>query len=248
MTSPPRDGGSAGDAALHGADLVAALERRFVTRIEAVPLGARAVPLLRPRSAEELINEEDFDLDERLPYWAELWPSALVLAGVLAGEAGAGRRCLELGCGLGLVTVAAMAAGYQVRATDYYADALAFTRANAWRLLGREPATELVDWRRLPGTLGHFERVLAADVLYERPSGALVARAVAAALAPGGRATVADPGRVGVEGFLAECAGVGLALTGREELPCAANGVVQRIHLYTLRRSPPGDAPGSGGP
>jgi hypothetical protein len=33
--------------------------------------------LLRPESPEALIDEEAFDEDEFLPYWAELWPRRL---------------------------------------------------------------------------------------------------------------------------------------------------------------------------
>jgi len=42
---------------------------------------------------------------------------------------GKGKRALELGCGLGLVTNRrALRAGYDVLATDYYEDALLFAR------------------------------------------------------------------------------------------------------------------------
>ena len=39
-----------------------------------------SVSLLHPASAEDLINEQDFERDERLPYWADKWPSSFVLA------------------------------------------------------------------------------------------------------------------------------------------------------------------------
>ena len=44
-----------------------------------VAVGPVVLSILRPRSAEDLIDEVDYARDERLPYWAELWPSALVL-------------------------------------------------------------------------------------------------------------------------------------------------------------------------
>ena len=43
--------------------------------------------LASPRSAEELINEADFARDERLPYWADVWPSAIAMARALPGWA-----------------------------------------------------------------------------------------------------------------------------------------------------------------
>lgn len=219
-----------------GGALLAELERRFVVVAEEVVLAGTTVAVRRPRSAEELISEQDFDRDERLPYWAELWPSARVLAAAVAAEAGSGASLLELGCGLGLVTMAAMGAGYAVLATDYYADALRFTRANAWAALRREPATRLVDWRALPADLGTFSRVLAADVLYERPYGVLVAQVLSRTLAPQGVATVADPGRVAARDFLQACAREGLVVRDREERPYADGAIRQRITLYHVAR------------
>ncbi|MBX6330870.1 MAG: class I SAM-dependent methyltransferase [Gemmatimonadaceae bacterium] len=218
------------------AALVEELERRYVVETEMVTVGAHAVELIRPRSAEELISEEDFARDERLPYWAALWPSAHPLAARVMEEHGAGRSLLELGCGLGLVTIAAMRAGFAVLATDYYDDALRFTRANAWRALGREPETRHVNWRDLPSDLGVFDRVVAADVLYERPYGELVAGVLARTLAPDGLALIADPGRVAVEAFLAACGARGLEVRETEERPYAAGNVRQTIRIYAIAR------------
>jgi hypothetical protein len=58
---------------------------------EEVPVGDRTLAIVRPRSAEDLIDEADYARDERLPYWAELWPSARVLAGRLAARGLRGR-------------------------------------------------------------------------------------------------------------------------------------------------------------
>ena len=69
---------------------------------EVVPLHGRDLRLLRPRDAEALLDEEAFEREEFLPYWAELWPSSLALARAIAGRALRGARTLELGCGLGL--------------------------------------------------------------------------------------------------------------------------------------------------
>ena len=48
-----------------------------------VEVAGLVLELLRPRAPEELLDEEAFANDEFLPYWAELWPSALALAAVL---------------------------------------------------------------------------------------------------------------------------------------------------------------------
>jgi predicted nicotinamide N-methyase len=220
-----------------GGALVRELERRFVVVTDRVYFGAKSFDVLHPRSAEELISEEDFARDERLPYWADIWPSSIILARRLLEERGAGRHLLELGCGLGLATMAAMRVGFEVLATDYYEEALHFTRANAWRAFGREPRTRLVDWRALPADLDGFDRVIAADVLYERPYAQFVAQAIARTLAPTGAATVADPGRVGAGEFLKECKASGLTAGAAEVRPFASGSVRQRITLYEVRHA-----------
>jgi ETFB lysine methyltransferase len=95
------------------------LERRFRTATRTLQIGGRDVDLLSPANADDLISEDDYVLDERLPYWADLWPSAQILAREVRTMRLAGQRVLELGCGLGIVAVAAVLAGAEVTATDY---------------------------------------------------------------------------------------------------------------------------------
>src|SRR6266536_793374 len=89
--------------------------------------------IVHPRDSEALLDEDAFEREEFLPYWAQLWPSAIVLARATARLHPAGRRVLELGCGLGLPSIAAALEGASVLATDWSADAVAFAAANASR-------------------------------------------------------------------------------------------------------------------
>ena len=220
-----------------GADdggLEAGLRRRFRVVESRIPIGGDVIALLHPASAEELISEADFDVDERLPYWAEPWPSAMVLAGRLSLQRGAGRALLELGCGAGLVAAAAARAGFRVTATDYYEDALRFARLNAARAGGGTIETRLVDWRDLPADLGRFDLVVASDVLYERPYAQLVAQAIARTLSTRGRALVADPGRSAAPDFLEACPTEGLQLLERTRTPFVEGAIRQTIDVYEI--------------
>ena len=223
-------------AALAGAALVAALEREFATVVEDVAVGETSFSILRPAEPEALIDEDAFAHDERLPYWADVWPSTRVLAARLLAHDGRGRTLLELGCGSGVAAVAAARAGFDVTATDYYADALRFTEANVWRATGSACATRLVDWRALPRDLGYFDVVAASDVLYERPYAALVARAIAGSLARGGVAYVTDPGRIAAPAFVEAAGALGLDVRPPERDVIDANGTRQTIDTYGLRR------------
>lgn len=240
MTDSPRPSPANTPAldALHGDELAAAFTRKFATDVETVTIGsaphAREFTLFKPANADHLISEADYVMDERLPYWADLWPSARVLAGALLGMRGEGRTLLEMGCGLGLDTTAAMTAGFTVTATDYYEDAIHMARLNASRNVGREPTVRMVNWRAWPADLGTFDVVMAADVLYEKEYATLVGQCIARALAPGGEAIVADPGRLALPAFLEQLPTAGLRLTGKTEVPYEAGQVKQRIQLLHL--------------
>ena len=223
---------------LQGEALDNALARLFVLADESITVGDghthRTFALRKPANADHLISEADFVMDERLPYWADLWPSSRVLAGALLRHLGQGKRLLELGCGLGLDTVAAMTAGYAVTATDYYEDALHVTRMNARHNLGHEPTVRMVNWRQWPHDIGAFDVVIAADVLYEREYATLVARCIASALSPTGEAWVADPGRLALPDFLEQLAPAGLVLRDRTVVPFEEGAVKQQVQLLRI--------------
>jgi ETFB lysine methyltransferase len=220
------------------AALESSLRRRFRTIESQIAVGGREVGILHPPSAEDLIDEADFARDERLPYWAELWPSAKVLAERVLRETGTGRSLIELGCGAGLVATCASLAGFRVVASDYYEDATRFARVNAWRNGAAVPRAMLLDWRALPPDLDRYDVVAASDVLYERGYGALVAGAIAALLAPVGVALLADPGRVSRDDLLRALPGLGLEPRRRDEVPFVDGPIRQRITLFEIAWAP----------
>ena len=224
---------------LDGAELVDALERRFNTVVSDIEVGSRTLSILRPSNSDDLIREEDFVLDERLPYWADIWPASTILATHFIGLSKNGRprnpgRGLELGCGVGLVTTAAMIAGYDMIASDYYTDALAFTRANAFRNTGRSPSAPMIDWRHFPRDVKDLDLILASDVLYEKEYARLLPGIFKRALKRGGMAIVADPGRIGVPDFLEECETVGLVVRSKITHPFEVGEIKQKIDLYEI--------------
>jgi ETFB lysine methyltransferase len=219
-----------------GAGLVHDLETRFVTTTVDVEVAGASLSILKPRNSDDLISEADYVRDERLPYWADVWPSSVILAKRLAGEAGGRRSLLELGCGLGIVSIIAMRSGFTVMASDYYEDALRFTRANAWRNLRREPASRMIDWRALPTDLATYDVIVAADVLYEMTYAQLVADVLATALAPRGTAIIADPGRIAVDQFVEACEARGLTRIERDTRPFVEGAIRQKITLFSIQR------------
>lgn len=231
-------------------DVPPELARRFTLATQAVPLPGLDVTLLKPRNADDLISEADYVRDERLPYWADLWPSSETLAGFLleqrlrlamapavaqAAADGIPPRAIELGCGLGLPTIAALRVGFDVLATDYYDDALPFATFNAEHNVGRRPATRMVDWTAMPADLGRFALVLAADVLYEMRYAPILADVVAQVLAPGGVFLLADQGRIALSSFLEEAAARGLDWHAARRVEPPAGVAKPSITIYELR-------------
>lgn len=209
------------------------LVRRFRTATRELELAGRTIRLLMPANADDLISEADFDRDERLPYWADLWPSARVLAEELAVMRLAGQRVLELGCGLGVVAIGAVLGGAAVTATDYYEDATRFALVNVAEATGTRITTRMVNWVELPPDLGKFDVVIASDVLYEHRYASLVANAIAATLVRGGEAIVADPGRIALREFLDECERLGLEHEA-DPRPFEEGEIRQTVTLWKL--------------
>jgi predicted nicotinamide N-methyase len=168
-------------------------------------LGGRRLSLLRPRDSEALLDEAAFEHEEFLPYWAELWPSGLVLARHVADRDLRGAAVVELGCGLALPSFAAALGGARVLATDWSPDAIELVRRNAAR---NELEVELAlgSWAD-PASLASrapWDLVLAADVLYERRNGPLLLELLPRLVGEGGEVLVADPGRPHAQTFLEE--------------------------------------------
>ena len=173
-----------------------------------LPLLGRKWKLARPASLEELwqaMTPEAFGEDERLPYWAELWPSSLVLGAWLAEVKNefAGRICLDVGCGLGLTALLGAWLGARVLAFDYEPDAARAALANAAFNGISGVAVLTADWRRPVCKAGSISRAWAGDIMYERRFARPVAAFLDHCLAPGGVVWLAEPCRPVYHEFLA---------------------------------------------
>ena len=198
---------------------------------ERIALPGGEVELMRPPDAEALISEESFEHEEFLPYWAELWVSAVALAHDVSMRALRGKHTLELGCGLGLPSIAAARAGGRVLATDWSPDAVAAAAANA-DLNGVDVETLECSWAEPDAIVerGPWQLVLASDVLYEARNVELLLGLLPRLVDRTGLVLLADPGRVPAERFLAAAAERGWAI---RSVPSPR---AQRVLIHRLRR------------
>jgi predicted nicotinamide N-methyase len=192
---------------------------------QSIELPGGELRLLQPRESAELPDAGGVEWAPLAPYWSVLWRSGVALARELHGVPLRGRRVVELGCGLGVPSIAAACAGAEVLATDESAEALTLLARNA-RANGARLETALVDWGRPEELVGRgpFDLVLAADVLYETDSVAPLL-ALLPRLAP--QAWLADPGRPAAAVFLEQAETRGWAVE------TTVRGVVG-IHRFQL--------------
>ncbi|WP_246196443.1 class I SAM-dependent methyltransferase [Aquisphaera giovannonii] len=226
-----------------------------ISRLE---FAGTAIALVRPGEPDRMLDDPVVrELNRRedyMPYWAYLWPGACLLAQAVAtepaeafdrlcGPAGARREVLEIGCGVGLAGLVAVARGLRVLFTDYDPAPLDFVRRSA-RASGFDEAdyrTGLLDWRTPPELRSPL--ILGSDLLYEARLVPLVAGLLAGLLEEGGEAWISDPGRgsaapfaseVGLRGMECRAEPIGARSEGGE----AVEGV-----LYRVRRPISGPAP-----
>jgi predicted nicotinamide N-methyase len=177
--------------------------------IERLQHGGKSVRLVRPAEPDRLLSDSHVlrlnRSDDYMPYWAYLWPGAYLLAEAVARRSWpSGVWSIELGCGLGLAGMTAIAAGLNVHFTDYDEAPLQFvTRSLTENCFPRDRwSLGTLDWRDPPPQ--RFPIILGADLLYEHRLIPLVTGVIDRLLEPGGVALVAGPCRVATEG-LDEC-------------------------------------------
>lgn len=196
---------------------------------EVVALDGRELLVLRPRDAENLLSEDAFEHDEFLPYWAELWPSALALARAVATRALHGARVVELGCGLGLPAIVAAQGGGRVLAADWAPDAIAYVQRNAHHN-GVELDTAVESWtqpRRVTAQ-APWDLVIGSDLLYERRNVEPLLALLPVLVGARGEAWIADPGRAPAEVFLERAA-------ERFTIDSTRDPVRRSVHIHRLR-------------
>jgi predicted nicotinamide N-methyase len=211
----------------------------------AVTIAGRTFDLLLPAEPDEFLNQLDDSENAPWPdlYWAQLWPAAVTTANFIAQAPWpAGTSVLEVGCGIGLVGLAALAAGYGVTYSDYVPLALDLALENAARngfngsVGPPSPRGLLLDWHAPPDE--QFPVIAASDVLYYRDCHEALLGTLTKMLAPGGECWIGDPGRSAAEEFvtLARQAGWKTELLDDAARP-ASSQPLARFRLIKLARA-----------
>lgn len=226
------------------------IHRRYQTTERIVDLKVLKFPFVRVTDPDVVLDQvaAEVDLHERLhgrdaagqsmhlPYWAELWDSAMGIALHLADDASRFdlRKCsvLDLGCGMGLSGAAAAGLGARVLFGDLESPALLFARLNSlpWR---RRVRTRQLNWQR-DRLSERFDLIIGADILYEKAQWPYLEPFWRAHLKEGGTVLLGEPGRSTGDMFQDWIGDRGWQLKRFEQSVATRE---RPIRLFTLKRA-----------
>jgi predicted nicotinamide N-methyase len=212
-----------------------------------------AIQILHITNVDDLYNEllakgeTHADVkDERIPYWAELWPAAIGLSRYLVefDFIKDVKNVTEIGCGLGLPGIITGKLGANVIFTDYLEEALMFTKQN-WNLncLPESSSSEgfpqaqfeIMDWRQ-PNPEFAADLVLASDVCYEKRFFDYLPNAFKTLCKPGGSIIVSDPSREIAQIFFQNIKKEGFKLNKMNyDIQPVLGGKSISVNIYHLR-------------
>lgn len=131
-----------------------------------VQVGGRHFRLFIPRTIHRFLDPHN--PLERFPLWVKIWPASLVLADLLASTPpDPHRRLIEIGGGLGFLSVVAAVRGHRVTFSEINPDALQFARANA-RLNGISDLRAVrLDWNHPPAGEA-FDWVIGSELVFRK--------------------------------------------------------------------------------
>lgn len=209
---------------------------------QALQIGKHQAQIDLIADQDELLNEllakgQDHPevQDERVPYWGELWPSALGMSQYLAQAAWMDgvNTVHEIGCGLALPGIVTGFHGCEVILSDYLEGALTLARHN-WHLNHSRPVrTEIVDWRT-PDLSLSADLLLASDVAYEQRAFEPLVNTFRSLCKPGGRILLAEPGRDRARPFLQRLPAEGFSVQDTI-LPVRHKGLSFSINILLLQ-------------
>ena len=127
--------------------------------------------------------------------FGQVWPAGRSLAEAMSDFDVAGKRILEVGCGLGLASLVLQQRGADIVASDLHPLAEPFLAYNS--ALNGLPSVVFrhLDWGLPLPTLGRFDMIIGSDVLYEPEHTTLLAALLERHAHTRSEVLITDPGR-----------------------------------------------------
>lgn len=127
--------------------------------------------------------------------FGQVWPAGRLLANAMGSFDIAGKRILEIGCGLGLASLVLQRRGADVIASDMHPLAEPFLAYNSALNALPSVAYRKLRWGVPLPTLGLFDLVIGSDVLYERNHAEMLANLIDRHTHAAAEVLITDPGR-----------------------------------------------------
>lgn len=127
--------------------------------------------------------------------FGQVWPAGRLLAQAMSEFDVAGKRVLELGCGIGLASLVLQRRGADIVASDVHPLTEPFLAYNA--ALNELPALHYrqMRWDVPMPALGRFDLIIASDVLYEQHHAELLCGVIDRHASEQAEVLITDPGR-----------------------------------------------------
>lgn len=186
---------------------------------ETLQLDGRDLAYLRPTEPDGVLAipeiVERFDRNGDAPYWTHVWPPGTDMARMVQrADWPRQTRVLEVGCGVGLVSLGAAVRGWSVVASDNQPEAVRLAAVNAARN-GLVIEELLLDWRQPQSR--QFDRIVGCDITYDEHLHQPLLDVLTAMLAPGGEIWLADFGRLHAPLFAQRARSAGFEVTLHDE-------------------------------
>ena len=129
------------------------------------------------------------------PLFGQVWPTSVVMAMNIYKLELAGKRVLEIGCGIGLCSIVLHRMGIDITASDYHPRVREFLERNVLGN-GLPPIKyQTGNWDEENPELGTFDVMIGSDILYQPDHACLVSRFIDRHSSDDVEVVVGDPGR-----------------------------------------------------
>ena len=150
------------------------------------------------------------------PLFGIVWASGEILAHLMLNYEIAGRRVLEVGCGLALASLILNRRSADITATDFHPEAANFLRENVKLNTGKTIPFIRTGWKDSISSLGKYDLIIGSDILYERRLIYPLADFINQHANPTCEIVIVDPGRGNHAYFSKKMVSLGYAHTQRK--------------------------------
>jgi len=129
------------------------------------------------------------------PLFGVIWDSGEVLAHLMSDYEIAGRRVLEVGCGIALASLVLNHRTEDITATDYHPEVEGFLQENTRINQGKTIPFFRTGWADEDCGIGDFDLIIGSDLLYEPNHADLLSGFIERHARPHCEVIIVDPGR-----------------------------------------------------